>query len=247
MGELYGESNPITQEWTDGIIASIVRQAVEATDGHKKWVTFDGPVDAVWIENMNTVLDDNKLLCLPNGERIKLPGTVSMMFEVNDLAVASPATVSRCGMVFLEPIHLGWMPIVRTWAETKIEPILPGHGPRLTKMVESAVTTTLKFIREECSEHIASVDINLVNSMLQLLSALLKKQYGVPSKVVDATVPKPGDNIEKSVDGEDVDGSVAKEPGNLSAVDLASLVDHYFAFAFVWSCGANLDDASRIK
>lgn len=65
---------------------------------------------------MNTVLDDNKMLCLSNGQRIKLPATFTMQFEVNDLAVASPATVSRCGMVYLEPVHLGWEPIIDTWA-----------------------------------------------------------------------------------------------------------------------------------
>lgn len=116
MNELFGQVNVLTNEWTDGIIPKLIREAVADTTDCKKWMIFDGPVDTLWIESLNTVLDDNKMLCLSNGERIKLPITFSLIFEVNDLAVASPATVSRCGMIFLDYTYLKWEAIIDTWA-----------------------------------------------------------------------------------------------------------------------------------
>lgn len=67
MNELFGYTNIMTNEWNDGIAAKIIRENVAEVGETKKWIVFDGPVDALWIENMNTVLDDNKMLCLANG------------------------------------------------------------------------------------------------------------------------------------------------------------------------------------
>ena len=78
---------------------------------------LDGPVDTLWIESMNTVLDDNKVLTLLNGDRISLPLTVGLVFEVENLAVASPATVSRAGMVYIDINDLGWRPYIESWIE----------------------------------------------------------------------------------------------------------------------------------
>ena len=82
-----------------------------------KWLVLDGPVDSVWVENLNTVLDDTRTLCLANGERVPLLPRMRIMFEVDDLAFASPATISRCGMVYMDPVQLGWRPIVERWKQ----------------------------------------------------------------------------------------------------------------------------------
>lgn len=115
MGELYGQEHPDTKEWTDGLASQILRENAKNETEDRNWCVFDGPVDALWIENMNTVLDDTMALCLANGERIKLKPTMRILFEAQDLAVASPATVSRCGMVYMTPTDLGWAPYVNSW------------------------------------------------------------------------------------------------------------------------------------
>ena len=102
--ELYGNLDQTTRDWSDGVFTSIMRRIVDnsSSDEANKihWIIFDGDVDPEWVENLNSLLDDNRLLTLPNGERLTLPRNVRIMFEVQDLKYATLATVSRCGMVW---------------------------------------------------------------------------------------------------------------------------------------------------
>ncbi|THD25348.1 Dynein heavy chain 1 cytosolic [Fasciola hepatica] len=100
---LYGYLDPNTREWTDGLFTHILRKIIDSIRGEslkRQWIIFDGDVDPEWVENLNSVLDDNRLLTLPNGERLGIPPNVRIMFEVQDLRYATLATVSRCGMVW---------------------------------------------------------------------------------------------------------------------------------------------------
>jgi len=96
--------NQITKEYTYGLAPMLFNKSeAEKVNETKQWIMFDGPVDSLWIESMNSVLDDSKKLCLPNSEVIEMTEFTTCMFETDDLSQASPATISRCGMVFMDP------------------------------------------------------------------------------------------------------------------------------------------------
>nr|XP_023474588.1 dynein heavy chain 6, axonemal isoform X4 [Equus caballus] len=179
MGELYGEVNNITLEWKDGLMALSVRAAVNDTSEDHKWIISDGPVDALWIENMNTVLDDNKMLCLANSERIKLTPQIHMLFEVQDLKVASPATVSRCGMVFVDPEELKWMPYVKTWMKGISKKLSEETREYILNLFQRYVDDGLNFINKKCSQAIPQVDISKVTTLCCLLESLILGKDGV--------------------------------------------------------------------
>jgi len=182
MGELYGEVNPVTQEWTDGLVPTLVRLAVGDDSDNFHWITFDGPVDALWIENMNTVLDDNKMLCLSNGERIKLAPTMHMVFEVNDLAVASPATVSRCGMVFMESVYLGNQPYITSWCEKRLPELLPNMQAEVQALCNKYLEPTLEYVRSNLRAGTETNNANLLMSFFRMLESSLVPEKGIGVK-----------------------------------------------------------------
>merc|ERR1712096_220644 len=108
--EVYGYVNMATREWKDGVISKTMRSMGGIAETHKSaqpptgtcWIMLDGDLDANWIESMNSVMDDSRLLTLPSNERIPLKMHMKMIFEIRDLNYATPATVTRAGVVFMQ-------------------------------------------------------------------------------------------------------------------------------------------------
>ena len=215
MGEMYGEVNTVSQEWTDGLASKIMRNAARETEEEKTWVVFDGPVDALWIENMNTVLDDNMTLCLANGQRIKLRAQMRMLFEVQDLAVASPATVSRCGMVYMTAEEMGWRPFVKTWIKVffaENEAMTEELKEHLWQTFEATIDVGLAYLRKEGSEPIKTTDLQQVTSLCNFLEFFVSEEKGFKGKTHE---------------------------------DKRKILDSLFAFSYAWGLGGSLTQKSK--
>ncbi|KAI5930846.1 Dynein heavy chain 9, axonemal [Manis javanica] len=96
-----------------------MRELANITHDGPKWILLDGDIDPTWIESLNTVMDDNKVLTLASNERIPLNPTMWILFEISHLRTATPATVSRAGILYINPADLGWNPAVSSWIDKR--------------------------------------------------------------------------------------------------------------------------------
>ncbi|XP_053575219.1 dynein axonemal heavy chain 3-like [Bombina bombina] len=238
IGQLYGRYDPFSHEWADGVLANVFRKHATSSSQGRKWCIFDGPVDAVWVENMNTVLDDNKKLCLMSGEIIQMSSQQNIIFEVLDLEQASPATVSRCGMIYMEAKDLGWEPLTESWLATQVPKTLTTEENQIVQMMcQWLLPACLDFVEKKCNFVIHTSSMHMTMSMLKLYECLLAKISSSNSAA---------DNEEEVFDIQDETNTESYQAVSKRRKDEAIiLLVAYGFFAVTWSIGGILSSESK--
>ncbi|XP_064133022.1 dynein axonemal heavy chain 14 [Loxodonta africana] len=321
LNELYGQLNPNTMEWTDGLLSATIRNYVHFNDKmHSKkdmdlglksrisdlsnvfqldgsdaadidgnifekdvekdvktpenqgfdwqWIILDGPVDTLWVENLNSMLDDTRTLCLANSERIALTNKIRVIFEVDTLSQASPATVSRCAMVYMDPVNLGWEPYVKSWL-LKTSKIMSQTGVDcLEFMIKKSVTDGLQFLKKyQKFQPFPVQDITIITTLCRILDAFFEfmsknggfgqSEFFPLNHVNDIVSYKPKDTFTETHcnqapknQGDENPESSKKEVNFHTAKStwyleknpdrLTVMIQKLFVFAFTWAFGGTL-------
>ncbi|XP_035866411.1 dynein heavy chain 11, axonemal isoform X1 [Phyllostomus discolor] len=175
--ELFGFIHHATREWKDGLFSSILREQANLPHDGPKWIVLDGDVDPLWIESLNTVMDDNKVLTLASNERIALTPSMRLLFEIHHLGTATPATVSRAGVLYVNPQDLGWNPYVASWIDRRRH---QSEKANLTILFEKYVPACLEKLRTSFKTITSIPENSLVQTICALLECLLTPE-NVPS------------------------------------------------------------------
>ena len=168
--ELFGVINQATREWKDGLFSNVMRDLANLTNEGPKYIILDGDIDPMWIESLNTVMDDNKILTLASNERIALTSDMRLLFEISNLRTATPATVSRAGILYINPGDLGWNPFVTSWIETREE---QAEKNVLTILFDKFIPFCSDMIDKKFKKVTPLSGINHIQVLCSLLDALL--------------------------------------------------------------------------
>ncbi|KAG2456324.1 DYHC2 protein, partial [Polypterus senegalus] len=163
--QLLGHIDMDTREWSDGVLTSSARQVVRELPEVSSWIICDGDIDPEWIESLNSVLDDNRLLTMPSGERIQFGPNVNFVFETHDLSCASPATISRMGMIFLSDEDTDVNSLLKSWLKSQPDECRNNLENWIGDYFEKALDWVLK-------QNDLVVDTTLVGTVMNGLSHL---------------------------------------------------------------------------
>ncbi|CAC5392306.1 DNAH [Mytilus coruscus] len=175
--ELFGIINPATREWKDGLFSVLMRDLANMPSDNPKWIVLDGDIDPMWIESLNTVMDDNKILTLASNERITLTPSMRLLFEISHLKTATPATVSRAGILFINAADVGWNPYVQSWIDTRE---VQSERANLTILFDKYVPVCLDTLRVRFKKVTPVPEISQVQMLCYLLECLLTPENTPP-------------------------------------------------------------------
>uniref|UniRef100_A0A8B9HRG2 Dynein, axonemal, heavy chain 11 n=1 Tax=Astyanax mexicanus TaxID=7994 RepID=A0A8B9HRG2_ASTMX len=164
--QLFGFIHPATREWKDGLLSYFMREQASNPHPGPKWVVLDGDIDPMWIESLNTVMDDNKVLTLASNERIPLTASMRLLFEISHLRNSTPATVSRAGILYINLQDLSWNMYVNSWIDRRQRQTERAH---LTILFDKYVSRCIEQIRNSFK----TITLVPENSMVQTLCSLL--------------------------------------------------------------------------
>lgn len=182
--QMFGRLDAATNDWTDGIFSVLWRRTLKFKKEYV-WLVIDGPVDAVYIENLNSVLDDNKTLTLANGDRIVMSPNCKLVFEPDNVDNASPATISRMGMVFMSSSVLQWNTVVEAWYHTQN----PQQVKMLRKCFDKLYSDLLIFVQTKLDARMKVLEAVYIRQTCDLLTGLLKhNEHAV--KIPDSQVER---------------------------------------------------------
>ena len=173
--DLYGHISMATREWKDGLLSIIMRDLGNIPDTKMKWIVLDGDLDANWIESMNSVMDDNKMLTLASNERIPLKAHMRMIFEIRDLKYATPATVSRAGILYIS-VDTGyqWRAIIASWVGTRDDGMYSDEAKEnISKFFEEYVPEALNFLKKNVKGVVPLEEVTVVITLLRMLDRVL--------------------------------------------------------------------------
>ncbi|NWW98330.1 DYH17 protein, partial [Caloenas nicobarica] len=180
--ELFGVIHPATREWKDGLFSTAMRDLANITHKGPKWIILDGDIDPMWIESLNTVMDDNKILTLASNERIPLNPTMRLLFEISHLRTATPATVSRAGILYINPADLGWNPIVTSWVDTRT---VQSERASLMLLFDKYLPVCLEKVKKGFKTITPVPEVTVIHMVLYLLECLLTPQTVPPDSPRD--------------------------------------------------------------
>ncbi|KAK3551295.1 hypothetical protein QTP70_013939, partial [Hemibagrus guttatus] len=156
-----------------GLLSCLMREQANNSHPGPKWIILDGDVDPMWIESLNTVMDDNKVLTLASNERIPLTSSMRLVFEISHLRNATPATVSRAGILYVNPQDLSWNLYVTSWIDRRKHQTEKAH---LTILFDKYVSRCIEQMRSSFKTLIPIPENSMVQTLCMLLDCLLTSE-----------------------------------------------------------------------